>query len=38
MKDEVKKGKNPIVLDNAAVVAVILAMFVAVMVAIVWNK
>jgi hypothetical protein len=38
LKDEVKKGKNPIVLDNAAAIVVILAMFVAVLVAIVWNK
>ena len=36
LKDEVKKEKSPIVLDNAAVV--FLAIFVTVLVAIVWMK
>jgi endogenous inhibitor of DNA gyrase (YacG/DUF329 family) len=37
LKDEIRKGKNPIVFDNAGAF-VLLAIFVAVLVAIVWRK
>jgi hypothetical protein len=38
LKDKVRKGKNGIVVDNAVAIGVILAMFVALLVAIVWKK
>jgi hypothetical protein len=38
LKDEFRKGNNPIVVDNAAVVVVFFAMLVAILVAIVWKK